>query len=235
MGKYNNNLSGTMKHLKLLIATGLTVLIAAGCKKTTIDQPQVFAAIGFFGASPDAPPLSIYLNNNKLDDDSLDYKGSIFYVNAYSGNREIVGYKNGVKKVSQTVKLEDGKIYSCFLTGNYSNAEFALLEDSLKTPLSGKAVIRFVNMSVGAPSLDLGLNDGTTVVSGRTYKANSGFIAITGDKQYSFVVREHGSTVNKVIVPSVTLLAGHDYTIWTRGIYTATDGAALAADVVLNY
>jgi hypothetical protein len=224
-----------MKHVKLLIATVLIILTAAGCKKTTYEPPQAVSAIGFFGASPDAPPLSIYLNSNKLDEDSLDYKGSIFYVNAYSGNRDIIAYKSGVKKITQTVKLEDGKIYSCYLTGNYSTAEFVLLEDSLSTPAIGKANIRFVNMSVEAPSLDLGLNDGTTVISGRTYKANSGFTTIAGEKQYSFVIREHGSTVNKVIVPAVNIMAGHNYTIWTRGIYTATDGAALAADVVLNY
>jgi hypothetical protein len=224
-----------MKHFKLLIATTLIILTAASCKKTTYEPPQAVSAIGFFGASPDAPPLSIYLNNSKLDDDSLNYKGDIYYLNAYSGNREVVAYKNGVKKLSQTVKLEDGKIYSCFLTGNYSTAEFVLLEDSLNTPPIGKANIRFVNMSIGAPSLDLGLNDGTTIISGRAYKANSGFITIAGDKQYSFVIREHGSAVNKAMAPAVNIMAGHNYTIWTRGIYTATDGAAMGVDLVLNY
>jgi hypothetical protein len=224
-----------MKHFKLLIATTLIILTAAGCKKTTYDPPQPISAIAFFAASPDAPPLSIYLNANKIQSDSLAYKGKMYYVNAYSGNRDIIAYKGSTKKLTQTVKLEDGKIYSCFLTGNYSTAEFTLLEDSLANPPIGKVNVRFINMSVGAPSLDLGLSDGTAVISGRTYKTNSGFTAIPGDKQYSFVIREHGATVNKVIIPPVNLLSGHNYTIWTRGIYTATDAVALDADIVLNY
>jgi hypothetical protein len=225
-----------MKHLKLLAAAGLLILTAAGCKKDVNNDPlPAIAAFSVHNAVPDAPPLSIYLNTNKIQNDSLLYKGTIDYVSASVGARQLVAFKGATKVFDKPITLEDGKFYSAFLTGNYSTADVVLLQDSLVNPAAGKANIRFVNMSIGAPSLDLGLNTGTTLVSGRAYKANSGYISVDAGKQYNFVVRENGSTVNKVLLPGVTLAAGHHYTIWTRGIYTATDGAALGAEVTLNF
>ncbi|MCC8423867.1 DUF4397 domain-containing protein [Mucilaginibacter sp. UR6-11] len=224
-----------MKHLKLLAAAGLVILTAVSCKKTTYEPPPAISAISFYNASPDAPAVSIYLNANKIQYDSLSYKGGIEYVNAYSGNREVSAYRNNEKKVYKNITLDQGKFYSAFLTGNWSTAEFVLLEDSLIRPAAGKANIRFVNMSIGSPTLDLALNTGTTLVSGRAYKANSAYTPIDGEKQYTFVIREHGTTVNKVTLPSVNLLSGHSYTIWARGIYAATDATALGAEIVRNY
>jgi hypothetical protein len=226
-----------MKKFTLLAAVGLIILTATSCTKDNFDNepPQPIAVVGFYAASPDAPKLSMYLNANKIPADSLAYKGRIDYVNAYPGNREINAYRNGTKVLTKAVKLDEGKFYSAFLTGNYSTAEFVLLQDSLINPAVGKATIRFVNMSVGTPALDLALSNGTTVISNRTYKANSAFTPIDGDTQISFVIREHGSTVNKVVMAPVNIIAGHNYTVWTRGIYTATDGAALDAGIVINY
>jgi hypothetical protein len=189
-----------MKHLKLFVAAALMILAAAGCKKTTYEPPPAIAAVSFYNASPDSPPVSIYLNSNKIQFDSLAYKGGIDYVSAYPGAREVSAYKNGLAR-----------------------------------PAAGKANIRFVNMRIGSPTLDLGVNDGTTLISNRAYKANSAFSAIDGNKQYTFVVREHGATVAKVALPSVNIINGHSYTIWARGVYTATDATVLGADIVLNY
>jgi hypothetical protein len=226
-----------MKQIRLLAAVGLMILTAVSCKKDSYydGPPEPIAVVGFYGASADAPKLSMYLNANKIPYDSLAYKGRIDYVNAYPGSREINAYRNGTKVLSKAVTLDEGKFYSAFLTGNYSTAEFVVLQDSLINPPYGKATIRFVNMCTGAPALDLVTSAGTSIVSNRAYKANSAFIPINGDTQYSFVIREHGSTVNKVIMTPLAILAGHNYTVWTRGIYTATDGAALDAGIVINY
>ena len=154
-----------MKHLKLLFAAALITLTAVSCKKTTpYTPPPAISAISFYDAIPDAPALSIYLNTSKLSNDSLKYKFAFAYSTAYSGSREIIAYKGNDKKISQTVTLKEGLFYSAFLTGNYATPEVVLLEDSLTNPPTTKANIRFVNMSVGAPALDLGVNDGTSMM-----------------------------------------------------------------------
>jgi hypothetical protein len=226
-----------MKQFKLLAAAGLLLLGAAGCKKD-VQNDQLLPAIAAFSvynAIPDAPPLSIYLNTSKIQNDSLLYKGGIPYVTAAAGNRRLIAYKAGNKTIDTPLTVSEGRFYSAFLTGNYSTAGVTLLVDSLKQPANGKANIRFVNMSIGVPSLDLALSTGANVITGRTYKANSGYISVDGNTQYNFVIRETGSTVNKVVVPAVNLTAGRSYTIWTRGIYTAANATAIGAEVTLNY
>ena len=226
-----------MKLLKLLTVAGLVIVAAAGCKKDSDYQtlPPI-SAVSFYHASPDAPKLSFYLNSNKIfEGDSSAYKSSIYYVNAYSGNRELSAYKGSERKFIKSFTLAEGHIYSAFLTGKYSTAEFVLLEDSLSTPAAGKAHIRFVNMSVESPALDLGVSGGASFITNKAYKANSGFTVIEGNKQYNFVVRNNGSTVDKVVLPSVNIEAGHIYTVWARGIYSATDGAALGAEITKNH
>lgn len=225
-----------MKHLKLIAAAGLLVLSAVGCKKDVQQDPlPAIAALSIYNAIPDAPPLSLYLNTSKIQPDSLLYRGNISYFTAYVGERRVVAYKGSTKVIDNAITLAEGKFYSAFLTGNYSTPNVILLQDSLSAPAVGKANVRFINMCTGAPSLDLVTNTGTNVIGGRTYQSNGSFVPIDGNKQYNFVVRATGTTVDKVIIPAVNLIAGRNYTIYTRGIYTATDGAAIGAEVVLNY
>lgn len=229
-----------MKNLKLfknVAFAALVVLTAAGCVKNNNDNtpaPQL-SAISFYNASPDAPSVGINIDQTRVNSGSFPFRSYIDYGNAYSGTREVSAYDGATKKTTGSIKLDEGKIYSLFLAGQWATSEFVLLEDSISRPAAGKAHIRFVNMSVGAPSLDLGVSSGTTVISGRTYKANSGYIAIDGDKQYEFTIRDHGQTVNKVTLSAITIQSGYNYTIWANGIYAQTGIGGLNADIVKNY
>ncbi|GAA4087274.1 DUF4397 domain-containing protein [Mucilaginibacter panaciglaebae] len=215
-----------MKHFKRLqhiLFAGLVLITAASCTKTHEEPAPIISGLAFIAASPDAPGVTLFVDQNRVNYDSVRYSAQSDYLNAYSGNRQVSAYQGLTKKVSADITLKQGKFYSLFLTGRWQNAEFVLLEDSLAKPETGKANIRFLNMSVGAPSLDLGLDNGTTLVSGRNYKQNSGFIAVDGNKAYKFVIREHGATQAKATLTAATLKAGHIYTIWAKGIYTASD------------
>lgn len=226
-----------MKHLKLLKAAvlgGLIILTAASCT-THYEAPPAISALSFINTSPDAPQVAVYLNSNKINNDSVAYSHHIDYINAYSGTREASVYSGTTKKVSNTLDLKEGRVYSLFLAGQWASPELVLLEDSLYIPAPGKAHIRFVNMSVGSPSLDLGVNDGTTVVSNKTYKSNGSFVDIDGDKRYTFVIRQHGTTQDKVTMPSISIERGYNYTIWAKGVYTATNATGLGAEIVKNY
>ena len=200
------------------------------------DEPvPAISGLALIHASPDAPAVNLFIGQNMVNNDIFSYGDRIDYVNAYSGTRDVAAYVGSDKKVSGKVTLEQGKMYSLFLAGQWANAEFVLLEDSLFQPDAGKANIRFLNMSPEAPALDLGLDDGTTLISNKEYKQNSGFIAVNGNTQYNFVIREHGSTADKVSLPAVTLQSGHIYTIWAKGIYTETGTKGPDGEIPRNY
>lgn len=226
-----------MKHfrsLKNLALGALAILLAAGCAKVDDTPRTPISSLAVYQTSPDAPKVSFHLNSSIINGDSAAYGTYGVYLPAYSGTRELSVYQGAAKKISASVTLKDGSIYSAYLTGRWAAPELVLLEDSLSNPPSGKANIRFVNMSVDAPSLDL-VNSNTVVISGREYKKNSNFTAVTGNNQYSFSIREHGSTVDKVVIPSVTIQNGRIYTIVAKGFYNGTGATGISADVLTNY
>ena len=90
-------------------------------------------------------------------------------------------------------------------------------------------------MSVDAPALELGTNTGNTITGGRTYKTGSDFVEITGGQSYNFVIRDNGSTTDKVLLPSVTIQTGRIYTIAAKGFYNGTGNSGLTGDVLINY
>ena len=223
------------KSFKIFALAGFAVLLAAGCAKTNNDPGPPVSTLAVYHVSPDAPKLLFKLNSNPLSTDSAAYGTYGYYVNAYSGSRELAAYQREVKKTNITTTLAEGSIYSAWLTGPWAASEFVILEDKLTNPASGKANVRFVNMSVGSPALDLVTSTGTSVISNTTYKAGSAFTSIDGGQNYNFVIRANGSTVDKVLLPSVTIQAGRIYTIVAKGFYTGTGTTGLSGDVLINY
>jgi len=227
-----------MKHLKLLknlALAGLAVVLASGCAKDENQQVLPVSTFAVYNVSPDAPKIGFRLNNNVLYNDSVGFGGYGYYLNAYAGTRELSAYQRETKKTTITTTLEEGKIYSAWLAGPWATSEFVILEDKLTNPAAGKANVRFVNMSVGAPALDLVTSTGTAVVSNRVYKENSDFTAIDANQNYNFVIRQNGSTVDKVLLPSVNIQAGRIYTIVAKGLYSGTGNTGLSGDVLINY
>ena len=226
-----------MKHFNFfkLALGGLAGLLLTGCAKIENSDPVPISNLAVYHTSPDAPKVGFRLNTSILNVDSAAYGTYGYYLNASPGTRDLAVYQGSVKKINAAINLNNGAIYSAYLTGSWANPELVVLEDSLTNPASGKANIRFVNMSVGAPSLDLATNTGTVLVSGREYKKNSKFTGIDGNQSYNFTIRVHGTTVDKVLLPSVVIQSGRIYTIVAKGFYTGTGNAGLSGDVLTNY
>ncbi len=228
-----------MKHFRSLknwALLGVVALFAASCSKNTNNEPlPPIANLAVYHVSPDAPKLGFRLNNSILNTDSVPYGTYGYYFNAVAGSRELAAYQQGTKKASSTLNLKEAAIYSAWLTGKWATPEFVVIEDKLVNPSSGKALIRFVNMSVDAPALDLVTNTGTSIVSGEPDKTASEFVEITGGQNYNFVIRETSSNTDKAVIPSVTITSGRIYTIAARGIYTATGDTGIKGDVLINY
>ena len=227
----------TLSLFKSIAFGALMIVIAAGCRQTYVNPNGGYvtvSAVAFVNASPDAPAVNLYLNQNKVNG-LYSYTDNSYYFNAYPGTRTAHIYEGSDKKLSGDIVLKGDSYYSIFLAGRFATPELVLLEDSLKRPASGKAHVRFVNMSFGAPALDLGLANGSNVVTNKVYKQNSGYVAVDGDTKYTFVIRERGSTTARVTLPETTLTAGRSYTIWVKGVYTDPGVTGVGAEIMRNY
>lgn len=227
-----------MKHLRLLSIVALILFITSSiisCKKDKSEPLPEVSGLSFINSSPDAPSVKFYLGEKKVNDEEFSFGEYLKYLNAYSGNRDVFAYEGSDKKISGKITLEKDKMYSVFLTGKWDEAKFVLLEDSLTKPKSGKAHIRFLNMSSDAPELDLGLTDGSTLVSNKDYKKNSGFIEIEGGTKYNFVIRDHATKLDTVSLDEITLKAGKIYTIWAKGFKAGNGDTAFGGSVIENH
>lgn len=202
------------------------------CKKDKDNTP--ISALSFVNASVGAPSLEVYLEPNKINHDQFSYGRYIDYLNVFSGQRTVSFYEGTVKKKSGNIDLKDGKFYSLFLAGTWPETELVLIKDSLTIPATGKTNIRFVNMSSDAGELDLGLTNGSTLISQKAYKASSNYTSINGNATYNFVIRKHASPLDTVSITAASLEAGRSYTIWAKGLKAEVGQNALGLTIIKN-
>lgn len=213
-----------------LCITGLT-----SCLKDNnhyITNPTALLMV--IQASPDAPAESLFLNPNQVTQSAFNYGDYVGYFNAYTGNRvvQLFGYGSSTLIASDSIHLANNTTYSLFLANTYSKPDFILLTDTITHPASGKATIRFVNVSAGSGNVDLVANS-TALVSNEPYKGASTFTPVSGGVQYTFEVRTSGSTTVLASLDNINIKNGGAYTIWYHGSATGTN-PKLSADIIAN-
>lgn len=211
----------------------LAVMAFASCKQDDIQIPQI-SALAVVNASAGSPALNVFIGESKVSNDLFTFGKDISYLNAYSGEREVSFYQGTEKKTSGKFNLQNGKLYSLFLAGQWPQTELVLLKDSLTNPANGKAHIRFVNMGKDSGVLNLGLTNGSTLINQKAYKTGSDFIAVNGNTAYTFVIRNNAALTDTVSIPAVTLENGHIYTIWAKGVKAETGANALGLAIIKN-
>lgn len=220
---------------------GVVCLLAvslSSCLKNNNDavvQPPA-AALSVINASPDAPALDFYLDNNKANAYSFGYGNGIDYISAFAGKRQAIFKASGSSVVYKTdsITLQQNKYYTLYLTNVAPNQEYLLLNDTIAKPADGKAAIRLVNVSKGSPAVDLAIKGGSVLVSNKSYKGFSGFVPVTFGTNYTIEVRQAGTTTVLASIDKVALNNGSLYTIWLQGVAGATDAKKLTALVQTN-
>jgi hypothetical protein len=216
----------------------LSVLFLSSCLKNNTDYyaPPV-AYVSFIQASPNEPPLDLYLNNNKVNQPPIGYGTTLDYFRAYTGTRTVNLYNQGTmnKVLSDTVNLSANVAYSLFMTNTTAHPDLLLLTDTINQPAAGKANIRFVNVSPDAPAVDFAIKDTTAKVSNKAFKGFSSFLPVQGGKSYTFEVRQHGTSTVLATLANVTVSSGLVYTIWFHGLTNTSNIAnKLGVDIVTN-
>lgn len=199
-------------------------------------QPIPVAYVSIYHASPDAPGMDVYVDEravNRLE--FTDYTG---YLNFYTGDRrfKINPFNATNALVDTTFKFEDGGFYSLFIVNNLEKIEALTVRDTASTPESGKAKIRFINLSPDASALDVIFKDTTDpLFAEQAFKDPSDFIEVEAAKA-SLVLKASGSTEELVDLTDVDFRSGRFYTIIARGFVNppAGNNNALSVEVVRN-
>ena len=176
-------------------------------------------------ASPDAPAVDIYANDNLLIK-NLGYKQLSKYLPVTPGNYRIQVYPTGqrTKPVLDTkVTAPPNSAYTIAAIGKLADLSLLPIPEMYMPPMpmGDQAYVRFTHLSPNAPAVDITLPDGNKLFDDVSYKETTDYIAVSPDT-YTLQVRPAGSDQVVLTVPGVMLMPGMIYTVSAVGLVGET-------------
>lgn len=190
-----------------------------------INEPLDVAYVSIYHAVPDGPGIDIVVDGRVINNTPFEYTDHSGYLNFFTGNRNIrfnvADASNAL--VDTTFNLENGRAYSLFAVDTLPNVKALLVVDSAGTPGSGKAMVRFVNLSPDAEAFNVATDGGTSLFAPRSFKEASEYVEIDADVYtFDLLTADSGDVV--VSGTDVEILPGRYYTVIARGFVNPPAG-----------
>ncbi len=211
----------------MICGLALGSLVLSGCLKDNDGVTEYpVAGLYLYNAYTGSSGLAVRLGQNVVRDvyNPLVYKNAA-YVNAYSGNRNLIFYTNSNNSlVDTTVTLQQGVYYTAYAYGVEDSPKLVMTKDVTIEELGENAsAVRFFNLAAGtgAVSLTIGDEDSPSFVNRPTETqesttANEAFEATMGGNYVLQVSNAAGETIARR--EGVTLANGKYYSIILVGI-----------------
>ncbi len=167
-------------------------------------------------------PQDYYSDTSKVNATAVAYAQNSGYTATKAGSHQGQFRNSGTTTATATgsVVFESGKNYTVYFGGSASSSSTTYSEDDMSAPPSGKAKVRFINLSsAAATAVDFGVTGSTKIVSGLAYQTASAYQTVDANTSFSFYLA--GSSTAALTIPT-TVQAGKIYTIFISGSTTAT-------------
>lgn len=185
--------------------------------QTTIQQTESYIRI--LHASPDAPPVDIYVNE-KLIASNIPFKSFTEYYALNPGLYNVKVYPTGQRQnpvIDRDLRVPPNGIYTVAAVNKLSDITlYPILDTPMPIPI-GKVYVRFVHLSPDAPNVDVKLADGTTLFEDVEYKEVTDYI-LANPGTYAFNVYPTGTNQSVLYVPNQTLKGNRFYSIYAVGL-----------------
>jgi hypothetical protein len=184
------------------------------------------AEVLFYHASPNAPQLTITVEEKNFLDAPLGYAQYAGYKNFYTGNRHFKFRRsdNTSTLLDTTLSFSLNTSYSVFVINNNASIETLMTIDTAEVPSAGKAMVRFIHLSPDTNPVDVAIvGENKNIFTGLGYKHGSAFKQV--DARTFKVVMKNSETDDEILTSNdMTLTAGHYYTIISRGFTNPPEG-----------
>ncbi|RZA03305.1 MAG: DUF4397 domain-containing protein [Sphingobacteriaceae bacterium] len=197
-----------------LLAIGIT-----GCNKKDNTEVSGTAYIRAVNSAETSAPQDFYVDDSKQNSTALAYTQASAYttVNAGTHNAQFRTSGTATVNVSGGIYLDPGT-YSTFYYSSDNTG--VVVNDDNTNPQSGKARVRFINLSSAFNnSVDFGMSAGNKIITNLAYKTASAYNEV--DAATSFQLYAAGSSTVTLNIPTA-IQAGKIYTIVISGTTTAT-------------
>lgn len=184
---------------------------------------QTSSYVRILHASPDAPAVDIYVNNNLVARD-VTYQEFTQYIPLAGGLYNIKVYPRGTTTnpvIDTNVNIPPRSIFTIAATGMLANIDLTLVPEPPINKLPGEVYIRFVHLSPNAPNVDITLPNGTKLFTDIEYKEIPSYIRVAPGT-YELQARLTGTDTVVLRVPNVNLRLGNIYTVYAVGLVNGT-------------
>jgi hypothetical protein len=233
-----------MKRRLIRVMTGLFACVTLAGMMSCLDtdepavDPTPVAFVSLYHASPDAPDLRVIVDNQQISSYPLDYSEYTGYLRFRTGDRNLKFGPYGADNVvvDTTLSLTEGNLYSVFVVDEYDEARVLVLTDNSDAPATGKAKVRFLNLSPDSEEVSLNaVGQEGALFSGQAFKEPSSFIEVDA-KDYDFQITTTDGEDNVISIPDTSLKPGWFYTIVVRGYETPPNGNTnvASAEIIVN-
>lgn len=203
----------------------------------SIQQINEMSFVRILHASPDAPAVDIYANNNIMAE-GLSYKQLTNYLPIIPGNYQIQVYPAGNQTnavIDTNVTIPQNGAFTLAAIGELSNISLMPIPEMympvIPMGMENASFVRFVHLSPNAPAVDITLTDGTKLFENVSYTQFTDYIRVNPGT-YTLQVRPTGSNQVVLTIPDVYLMPGMIYSVFAVGLVGDTPPleAVIAAD-----
>jgi Domain of unknown function (DUF4397) len=196
---------------------------------------NLLAEFKVLNASSVASPLTV-LVDDKIRLSNIPFAGISDYVTASAGSHTFAVQATatpGANLLTLVATLASATDTSLAFSGPAGALVSLVLNDNNLPPPAGRARVRFVNVSPGLGPLDVYVNF-SKQLSGLASNSGSSYIEVTADAaigtSYEFDFNIAGTTSVVLKLPSVSIIAGHTYTIYVVGAPATPQGVVAKDD-----
>ncbi|WP_026966095.1 DUF4397 domain-containing protein [Algoriphagus terrigena] len=221
--------SKTSTRRGFLIVTGViagSFLLTSCMDDVQSPEPQPAAYVSIFQGATDAPAMDIFANQNRVNQQPVQYAQVLPYSPYHPGTRDFrfSAFNSATSLLEKDLVLKADSVYSIFVAAEAEGIDAVLVKDVWEMPTAEKAQLRFVHLSPDADNVYLEVSGTTTpLVTGSTFKSVSDFEELnTGN----FTLKVKSSETDETLIQSGTLeLRGNRvYTLVLRGLASQTTG-----------
>ncbi len=222
-----------MKNI-LFALSAMCMFSFVACKKEE-KAPSNSARVMFVNGCAGTDKVNVTSNGNTIQAaTNLAFlkQSGYQYVAAGSSNITFMLANLGTPLKAGSTSFTAGTSYSVFAGGLITNPSIVFTTDDLAAPASGKAKIRFVNLSMDTLSETASANT-TTFATGITSQSYSSFAEVAAGS-YTIKAGDPADISTVVSTPSMQLDAGKCYTVILTGTMLGTGSSALVLTVITN-
>jgi hypothetical protein len=222
----------------LLAGAAVLAMAASGALSMTGSagaQSPSDSRVRVIHASPDAPDVDIYVNDEETLT-NVPYKAVSDYLTVPAGSYNFKVFAAGANPASDEpvidadASLAAGKDYSVAAVGLLADIAPAVFEDNNAAPAAGKAHVRVIHASPDAPAVDIAVADGPVVFSNLAFPDADGPTPVDAGT-YDLEVLAAGTDTVALALDGVALQGGRIYTVIAMGLLEG-DPALEAVTVV---